>query len=129
MLRHFRDLYHRSLRFFAGHLLSPCARCFPPSSLSHTFHLPLHHVHQLRHQPFCSTTLHLAILIKVDIIKQFILQLSSVKNPAWGTSPVWNCLEIFRSGVALFNFLRSEIGKNHYDDFGLSCRGLGAKRA
>lgn len=73
--------------------------------------------------------LHLAILIKVDIIKQFILQLSSVKNPAWGTSPVWNCLEIFWSGVALFNFLRSEIGKNHFDDFGLSCRGLGAKLA
>ena len=45
-----------------------------PSSLSHTPHLSLHHLHQLRQHPFYLPTLHL-IVVEVHIIQKFITQL------------------------------------------------------
>ena len=41
-----------------------------PSSLSHTPHLSLHHLHQLRQHPFYLPALHL-IVVEVHIIQEF----------------------------------------------------------
>ena len=55
-------------------LLSPHAHRFSEEPLSHPLHLPLHHLHQLRHHMLYSTTLYLIIIV-VNIIYENISQL------------------------------------------------------
>ena len=54
--------------------LRPCPLRFSVGPLSHTLHLPLHHLHQLRQHPFYLLTLHL-IVVEVHIVQEFITRL------------------------------------------------------
>ena len=95
------DSRHYSLCFSAGLIVLVCCDTittfptvlsspFSPSSLSHTSHLPLHHLHQFQQHLFYLRTLNLAITVEFHIVQYLILPPSSTTSPTWGTSPTRN---------------------------------------